>query len=361
MNIRKMTASTALVALVLGSTAMPVLAERGGHGSDKGQGPKVSEQFGDMGDFGWGLDDVVKMNVKGIFQGRGQGVFAPGAKITLQESAVAVVRLMDKEDEAKALTAAEVDTLLAGISDQKSIATWARPSVAMLVKAGAIDKDAPFHPLADATRLNVAVLLVNALGYKAEADAKMTTQLHFKDAKLIPADLVGYVAVAVDHQLITGYDDQTFRPQQAVKRIEMAVMMGRADRLIDRDKQDEVKGTVRSVDTANNSFVVTTADKDVTVVLADEASIFIDKAEKELADLKAGMKVEVKLNSDGKAIYIEAKTEATTPANQVTGTITALTVATSTSLALVSIGDVAPMIPQNLASPLKASWKICGF
>jgi hypothetical protein len=346
MNIRRMTASAALVALVLGTTAMPALAERGGKGSDKGRGPKVSEQFGDMGDFGWGLDDVIKMNVKGIFKGRGEGIFAPGAKITHQEAAVAVVRLMDKEDAAKALTATEVDTLLAGIGDQKNIAAWARPSVAMLVKVGALDKDSPFRPLDDATRLDVAVLLVNAMGLKAEAQAKMSTELHFKDAKLIPANLVGYVAVAVDHQLITGYEDQTFRPQQAVKRIEMAVMMGRADRLVDREKQDEVKGTVKSVDSANNSFVVTAGDKDVSLIMANNASIFIDKAEKDLVDLKAGMKVEVKLNSDGKVVYVEAKTEAATPAPAITGAITALTASTPTNLALVSIANVAyPLSP----------------
>ncbi|HWI51657.1 MAG TPA: S-layer homology domain-containing protein [Symbiobacteriaceae bacterium] len=348
MNLRRVTASAALTALLLGTTAMPALADKGGNGSDKGRAHKVSEKFEDMGDFEWGLGEVTKMSVKGIFQGRGQGIFAPGAKINHQEAAVAIVRLMDKEDAAKALSAAEVETLLKGVDDAAEIAVWAKPSVAMLVKTGALDKDAPFSPAADATRLDIAVLLVNALGYQAEAQEKMSEKLAFKDAHLIPADLVGYVKVAIDHQLITGYEDKTFRPQQAVKRIEMAVMMGRADRLVEKEKEDEVKGTVKSVDAAHGSFVLTVGDKDRTLTLAEEASIFIDSAEKALADLKAGMRVEAKLNGDGKVIYVEAKSAVSAPQETVVnGSVTQLVAATPSALALVSIDNAAyPLSPK---------------
>ncbi|HWI65384.1 MAG TPA: S-layer homology domain-containing protein [Symbiobacteriaceae bacterium] len=347
MNLRRISAFVALTALLVGTTAMPALADKGGRGSDKGRSNKVSEKFEDMDEFEWGLGDVTKMFLKGVFKGKGEGIFAPGAKITHQEAAVAVVRLMDKEEAAKALTAAEVQAELAGMSDASKIADWAQSSVAMLVKAGVLDKNAPFAPLADATRLDIAVLLANALGYKAEAAEKMDAKLEFKDAHLIPANLVGYVKVAVDHKLITGYDDKTFRPNQAVKRVEMAVMLGRADRLIDKEKEDELKGTVKSVDAAHNSFVITVGDKDRTLTLAEDASIFIDNAEKELSNLAAGMKVEVKLNGDGKVVYIEAKTVVGPQDPAVTGSITHLVAATPTALGLVSIGTVAyPLSPR---------------
>lgn len=347
MNLRRITASVALSALLLGTTAMPALADKGGHGSDKGRGQKVSDKFDDMDEFEWGLGDVTKMTVKGVFNGRGDKVFAPGAKITLQESAVAIVRLMEKEDAAKALTAAEVDSLLSGVSGAAKIDTWARNSVAMLVKLGVIEDNAPFSPQSDADRLDIAVLLVNALGYQAEAAAKADAKLEFKDAHLIPAEYVGYVKVAVDHKLITGYDDKTFRPNQAVKRVEMAVMLGRADRLIDKEKEDEVKGVVKSVNATGNSLVVTVGDKDRTFTLAEEASIFVDSHEKSLADLTTGMKVEVKLNRDGKVVYIEAKSVEAPQDPAVTGSITHLVAATPTSLGLVSIGNVAyPLSPR---------------
>ncbi|HLN64131.1 MAG TPA: S-layer homology domain-containing protein [Symbiobacteriaceae bacterium] len=347
MNAKRLTASVTMAALVLGVAAAPVLADRKGENDQKGQS-RISEQYGDMGQFEWGLNDVTKMSVKGIFKGRGEGLFAPGAKITHQESAVALVRLMDKESEALELTAAEVKAQLAGIPDAAEIAVWARPAVAALVKAGVVEKDAAFAPEKDATRLDIAVLLVKAIGLEAEAEAKADTKLSFKDAQLIPSEYIGYVAVAVDHKLITGYEDKTFRPNQAVKRVEMAVMMGRADRLVEREKQDEYKGTVKAVNATAGTFVIRAGDRDLTLTLADDASIFIDNAEKALADLKAGMRVEVKLNASGAVIFVEAKSPETSPnETTISGKITDLVPAVSNALALVSIdGTAYPVSPR---------------
>lgn len=306
MYLRKLTASLALAAVAFSVTAGSALA---GPPEGRGRPARISQKFQDMSGFEWGLNHVVRMQVKGIFKGRGESIFAPGAKITRQEAAVATVRLMGKETEANALAAAEVTTLLAGISDQQSIATWARSSVAYLVKVNAASGTAAFGSHEDATRLYVAVLLVKALGYEAEAHSKMSASLSFKDAHLIPAAMVGYVAAAVDHKLITGYDDRTFKPEKAVKRVEMAVMMGRADGLFDRKDQDEVKGTVKSVDVASSTLTITTRGQEKSFGVSAEAAIFVDGLEKDLADVLSGMKVEVKLNAEGKVIYLEAKTD----------------------------------------------------
>lgn len=339
MNIKRLSATLAAMALLLGSTAGPALADRGGNGHGQGAfGFRVSEKFDDMGEYAWGLGDVTKMQVKGIFKGQSDHLFAPGAKISHQEAAVAIVRLIDKESLSTGLTADEITTLLKDMSDAAKIATWARPAVAELVKLGIVDGTKPFGPTSEATRLDVAVLLVKALGLQAEAATRANTELQFRDAQQIPADLVGYVAVAVEHKLITGYDDRTFRPNQGVKRVEMAVMMGRADNLIDRHRQDEVHGTIKSVDVQAETVTVTGADShDVTLALSDDVSIFVDNHEKSLADLTAGMTVMIKLNDDGKAEYIEAKTVAP-EGTVVTGTISALTAPTSTSLGLITVG-----------------------
>jgi hypothetical protein len=350
MNRQRITASLALTALLLGTVASPALADKP---ADRGNahGPKISEKFQDMGDFQWGLNDVIKLYAKGVFKGRGESLFAPGAKITLQEAAVATVRLMDKEQDALALSQTEVTSLLSQVPDRDKLSPWAMQSVAMLVKAGVVDGTKPFNPEQDATRLDAAVMLVKAMGMQAEAQAKINVQLDFKDASQIPADMVGYVAVAVDHKIITGYDDSTFRPHQAVKRVEMAVMMGRADRLIDKDKKDEYKGVVKSVDAAAGTFVIKVGDKEITLTMAADASIFIDNVEKTLANLSAGMKVNVKLNADGKVIYVEARTEAAPVDSTVTGQVTALLAATPVSLALVTINNVAyPVSPKAVLS-----------
>ncbi|HEY3364459.1 MAG TPA: S-layer homology domain-containing protein [Symbiobacteriaceae bacterium] len=347
MNIKRLTATVAVVSLLLGLVAAPALAERGGNGHKNGKGngkSHVSEKFDDMGEFQWGLSDVTKMEVKGIFKGRGDKTFAPGAKINHQETAVAVVRLIGKADEAQALSPAEVDSLLKNMPDQSAIATWARPAVAELVKQGSISGSDGFGPVQDETRLEVAVLLVKSLGLEQEARDAQNAVLSFHDAHLIPDALAGYVSVAVNLRLITGYDDKTFRPNQPVKRVEMAVMMGRTDGLIDRHKQDEIRGTIKSVDVAGNAFSVTlTEGQDRTLTLADDASIFVDNLEKSLTDLAAGMHATVKLNSQGEAVYVEAKS-APALGNAVTGTISALIPPTATTLGLITVsGHIYPL------------------
>ncbi|MGE5675889.1 MAG: S-layer homology domain-containing protein, partial [Mycobacterium leprae] len=343
MDFRRITASVAVTALLLGATAAPAMAKPGnGNGNGNGNGKaRISQQFQDMGGYEWGLSDVVRMQAFGIFKGRGASEFAPGAKITNQESAVAIVRLIGKEEDSLKLSFDESNQLLKGIPDQGSIAVWARPAVAMLVKEEIIPGDAAFSPLKDATRLQIAERLVKALGFDAEAQAKMNVTLSFKDASAIPADKVGYVATAVAHKLVTGYaEDNTFRPSQPVRRVEMAVMMGRADNQIDRHQKEVVKGVVKSVDVANNAFTFTNENgQDATVTLADDASVFVNGTEKDLSAVAAGMNVVLKLDDEGKVEFVNAKTPDAVPDQGPTGPISAITPATATSLGLITVNS----------------------
>lgn len=353
MLIRRLSATIALTALVVGALAGPALADKG-RGSDDTQSDdrggdriRVSQRFQDMSEYEWGLEHVTKLQVKGIFKGREDRLFAPGAKITRQETAVAISRLIDMESEWSLMAAADLLLQLKDLPDAASVAVWAKPAVAGLIKLGVIDAQTAFNPLADATRLDVAVMLVKAMGYEAEAQAKMTAELNFQDAHLIPAELRGYVAAAIDHELITGYLEagvRTFRPQQAVKRVEMAVMMGRADRQMERRHSDELKGSVTAVSAAAGTVTIALrGGGEATVTMAADASVFVNGVEKSLADVTAGMEIEVKLNATGQVIFVEAKAERSREVT-VTGQITSLSAPTVSALGLVQIdGQIYPM------------------
>jgi hypothetical protein len=64
------------------------------------------------------------------------------------------------------------------------------------------------------------VALVRAAGLKNEAEAKANTPLSYLDAQTIPAELRGYVSVAVSKGLIQA--DTSFRPQGSFTRGELA-------------------------------------------------------------------------------------------------------------------------------------------
>jgi serine protease AprX len=80
-----------------------------------------------------------------------------------------------------------------------------------------------FRPNDALTRLTAAVALVRAAGLSSEADAKKNAPLAFLDASNIPADVRGYVAVAVAHGFIA--TDNYFRPQTSLTRAELAHAM----------------------------------------------------------------------------------------------------------------------------------------
>lgn len=310
MNIRKLMTSGLVTALALGVAVGSAFA------SESITLRRASQQFDDMTGYEWALSKVTRLQVKGVLRGQEEHRFAPGAKVTRQEAAVATVRLMGADQEALALAPADVDALLKDMPDAPALALWARNAVALLIQRGAVNPMSDFYPEGDATRLEVSVLLVKALGYEAEAKSKMQTPLSFTDADQIPATQVGYVATAIDHRLINGYEDRTFRPGQGVKRVELAVILGRAD----VQGTQDISGTIQSVDPTTRSFFLAAASgQDMTLTLSDDAAIFVDNVEVGLDGLRAGMPAIVTLNPNAKAVVVEAQTPVPAPPPPVQG------------------------------------------
>jgi serine protease AprX len=109
-------------------------------------------------------------------------------------------------------------------SDVRDLPTMAFVETAQASPGGALFTDVVkggrFRPTEGVTRLVAAVALVRAAGLKAEAEAKTNTPLSFADALTIPAELRGYVSVAVSKGFIQA--DTLFRPQDSFTRGEVA-------------------------------------------------------------------------------------------------------------------------------------------
>lgn len=80
-----------------------------------------------------------------------------------------------------------------------------------------------FRPYAGVTRIAAAVALVRAAGLRSEAEARAGTPLAFLDATSVPAELRGYVSVAIAEGLLRS--DSLFRPQSPLTRGELAQAM----------------------------------------------------------------------------------------------------------------------------------------
>ncbi|MDK2817440.1 MAG: hypothetical protein PWR22_2069 [Moorella sp. (in: firmicutes)] len=102
---------------------------------------------------------------------------------------------------------------------------WAKDTIETLAGAGIVAgvDSSRFEPGRAVTRAEFASLLVKALGL----EVKEGTKNPFKDVKG-DAWYAGVVTAAAGNGLVKGYEDGTFRPEKTITREEVAVMLVRA-------------------------------------------------------------------------------------------------------------------------------------
>ena len=79
-----------------------------------------------------------------------------------------------------------------------------------------------YNPDQAITRAEFAAIMVRAMGLKAEIGTTPFSDVRSSDW------YNGAVQTALDHKLISGYEDGTFRPQQRITREQAMVMIARA-------------------------------------------------------------------------------------------------------------------------------------
>ncbi|BBH24976.1 hypothetical protein Back11_63210 [Paenibacillus baekrokdamisoli] len=282
--------------------------DREGENDDEGYGNSKSDirlQFKDEKELKWALEYIIRLASKGVFNGYEDGTFKPQQNITRIESIVAAVRLMGLKDQAE--SQAEMSTKL-NFKDADELARkypWAVGYVAVALEKDLFSEtDAVLQADKPATRLFATTLLVKALGLEADAKAKVNSQLSFKDADKIPAGSVGYVAVALEKGVITGYNDNTFRPNQSVTRAELAALLDRTDSQLPNNDAQAITGKLKVAPTNGTVVVVKPDNTEVTVAIDPNIFIFRDNVKASVAALKAGDEVLLRTYLN-KAVFIE--------------------------------------------------------
>lgn len=103
---------------------------------------------------------------------------------------------------------------------------WAEYNIQKVLEMGVTSgyEDKTFRPGRTITRAEFCRFVVAALGYSTETNPKLS----FKDSSSIPVWAKGSVAKAVEKGIVTGYNDNTFRPSREITREEMASILIRA-------------------------------------------------------------------------------------------------------------------------------------
>ncbi|MCL6457327.1 MAG: ice-binding family protein [Gorillibacterium sp.] len=102
---------------------------------------------------------------------------------------------------------------------------WSYADISKAQKAGYVlgYADGTFKPKQEMSRQEVAVIVAKLLGLESSASAVV-----YADGKSIPEWSNGAIGAVIDHAMMVGYPDRTFRPLQSVTRAEAITILDKA-------------------------------------------------------------------------------------------------------------------------------------
>lgn len=276
----------------------------------------------------WALQPIDRMAQKGVVRGVSDVRFEPDRAVTRLEVVVMLVRLLGLEAQAQATT-----SLPSAFRSDEVVPAWARGYVAVAVDRGILaGSDLLYFRGAEAARrYEVAVWALRALGAQDEAERLSGTVVPFPDRLDIPVLWWGHVNAAVNRDLMGGRPDGTFGGAAAVTRAEMATILARMDDQVDNALDaNEVRGTLKAVVTGATPAVTISraVGGDVTVTLAEGASVYRDGRAATLSALRLGDTVALLLTTPAASIGAATRTtyvEAASPRSYTSGVIEAVT------------------------------------
>ncbi|RAI93586.1 putative repeat protein (TIGR02543 family) [Paenibacillus pabuli] len=169
--------------------------------------PPLATSFTDIQGH-WAEAAINQAVSEGIIKGYPDNTFKPGASVTRAEFTVMLMNLLQ-------LDASETPLRF---SDNETIGTWAKSSIARAVQQGFIHGDASgtFRPNAPVNRSEMAVTVSNVLGLDLSNHAKTS----FSDQAKIPAWATSAVVAMKQADLLLGKGNNAFAPADSTTRAE---------------------------------------------------------------------------------------------------------------------------------------------
>lgn len=292
-------------------------------------------------DVEWAQRYIASLASKRVFEGYEDGTFQPRKTISRIEAITAAVRLMGLRDQAESADAKAANLNFKDADKLKQKYPWATGYVSVALQNDLFSEtEDMIQPEKEADRLWATTLLVKAMKLQDQAKAKMNAKLPFRDADKIPAGSVGYVAVAIEKNLIDGYEDNTFRPNKSVSRAELAALLDRTGSQL--PDHASVKGTVTGA--LNNNLLPVKSQNNEALNVEMDSNVFVFRNGSRVTpgDLRTGDQVLIRTYG-GKAIYIEVLNTNNDPQQQtdftVTGTLNSYTLNSKGGLANITINQ----------------------
>ena len=170
--------------------------------------------FADVPANHWAGESIQRCVKLGFFQGQSASRFGMGQKMTRSAFAVVLCRFFGWETTAPAKA----------IYQDVPTDAWYAGAVEAAYSHGALtDQREHFRPNDPITREELAVMLVRAMGYGTIAGLAQDMPMPFRDV----TTNAGYITMAYDLGLVSGTTTDTFSPERAATREQVAVILMR--------------------------------------------------------------------------------------------------------------------------------------
>ena len=197
-QLKRLLSCLALCALLAGSLAAPAAAAG----------------FADVPANHWAAESIQRCVKLGFFQGQSASRFGLGQKMTRSAFTVVLCRFFGWE------TIAPTKAVYQDVPTD----AWYAGAVKAAYNHGALtDQRECFRPNDPITREELAVMLVRAMGYGPIAGLAQDLPMPFRDV----TTNTGYITMAYDLGLVSGTAADTFSPERAATREQVAVILMR--------------------------------------------------------------------------------------------------------------------------------------
>ena len=172
---------------------------------------KAKESFTDLGSVPWAQDAIYFLNERDVINGYGNGQFGPNDNITRGQAALMLVReLYPNEKSPNKLTFSDVNPN-----------SYYYNAIAVAVDHGIFNgnPNGAFKPDDPITRAATAKILAIAFNLTG-------TNGNFTDINDVPW-ATNYIKALASNNIVNGYGDNTFRPNNTITRAEFSVSFAR--------------------------------------------------------------------------------------------------------------------------------------
>lgn len=188
-----------------------------------------AKSFNDVDESFWAYKPINEMLEGGILTGYLDGSFKPNNAITRAEFSKILVTALGLKDVSK--------KSFVDVEDSFWAKDYIQISANYLSAYDAGNNKYQFYPNQHAMREDVAVALVKALKLD-NSSFNINTLDTFKDKNTISANNRKYIAIAVEKNLIKGFEDGTFRPKASLTRAQVSQLIYNSNSISNNENKD---------------------------------------------------------------------------------------------------------------------------